>query len=91
MTLPKTCTCIRCDKKLGNYLAIKDGYQPADGLAFFSYGHYGSTYFDPMDGRSYLAIVVCDECVKEAEERLGVVRRVVHSDRAMADEEASQP
>ena len=28
-----------------------------------TYGHYGSTVFDPMDA-SYLEIVVCDPCLK---------------------------
>lgn len=53
--------CIRCDKGLDDIST----YQPNDGLCFVSSGHYGSTFFDPLDG-SYLEIVVCDECLKTA-------------------------
>ncbi len=38
------------------------GHQPNDGLSFHSYGHYGTTFFDPMDG-SCIQIAVCDECL----------------------------
>ena len=34
------------------------------GLMFQTYGHYGTTVFDPMTGE-YLEIVVCDECIKQ--------------------------
>lgn len=33
-----------------------------DGLHFRTYGHYGSTIFDPMDG-TYLDVAICDECI----------------------------
>lgn len=39
-------------------------FQPSGGLAFRTRGHYGSTFFDPMDG-SGLEIAVCDECVSQ--------------------------
>jgi hypothetical protein len=38
--------------------------QPAEGTAFQSQGHYGSTVFDPMDG-SYIEINVCDDCLRK--------------------------
>lgn len=59
------CYCIKCDKELDNlaYEYGEKGFQPMDGLDFFTYGHYGSTVFDPINGDS-LHIVVCDECVK---------------------------
>jgi hypothetical protein len=59
--------CIKCGKRLDNIGLTTKGYQPNDGLAFNTQGHYGTTYFDPMDG-SYLEIVVCDECIEKAEE-----------------------
>ena len=62
------CACIKCDKLLKNYQAGENRFQPDNGVAFLSYGHYGSTYFDPMDG-SFLEIAICDECLKEAVEK----------------------
>lgn len=53
-------TCIKCNKELKS--CFDDAVQPLGGTAFRTYGHYGSTVFDPMDG-SYLDIVVCDECL----------------------------
>lgn len=61
------CTCIVCEKSLGNIMDER-GFQPDCGLAFHTYGHYGSTFFDPMDG-SYLEIAVCDDCIRKASER----------------------
>ena len=55
--------CFRCDKELENVLNFHNVIQPKDGLAFVTYGHYGSTFFDPMDGTK-LEIVICDECLK---------------------------
>ena len=59
-------SCITCGKKLRNVDANADN-QPSDGTAFQSYGHYGSTVFDPMDG-TYLEINICDPCLKKAGE-----------------------
>lgn len=56
--------CVRCDKELDDIST----YQPNDGLCFMSYGHYGSTVFDPLDG-SYLEIVICDECLQKVQKR----------------------
>lgn len=60
--------CIRCDRVLRNFMAANKGMQPSNGLAFLSYGHYGSTYFDPMD-RTYIEISVCDQCLEDADRR----------------------
>ena len=69
MTLP----CIVC------------GYQPESAFngctvnplhkatAFNTQGHYGSTFFDPMDG-SYLEINVCDECLTKAKTENKILR-----------------
>lgn len=70
-------SCIRCEKQMRNYLDRQVGFQPEGGLAFFTHGHYGSAHFDPMDGRSYLELCVCDDCVKAMEEA-GNVRRKDH-------------
>lgn len=78
--MSETCRCIRCEKPMNNILdgfdaraGLKKGYQPTNGLAFYTQGHYGSTYFDPMND-SYLEVCVCDECV-EAAEKAGRVHR----------------
>ncbi|MGN6775977.1 hypothetical protein [Rhizobium sp.] len=61
-----TLKCIKCERGMEN---ISSGcHQPNEGLGFHTRGHYGSAYFDPMDG-SYLEISVCDECVKAADEK----------------------
>lgn len=56
--------CIVCKKQLENIMEER-GVQPDSGLSFLTYGHYGSTVFDPMDG-SFIEIVVCDDCVQSA-------------------------
>jgi hypothetical protein len=58
-------TCILCGGELPNPYSR---FQPDGGLAFITYGHYGSTIFDPMDG-SGLEIAVCDPCVLWALEK----------------------
>lgn len=59
--------CLSCGEELDNLdYNMQDGKRvevhPMSGLHFRTYGHYGSTVFDPMDG-SYLDIAICDECV----------------------------
>lgn len=56
--------CIVCGKTLCNVDSDVEN-QPYDGTAFTSYGHYGSTVFDPMDG-TFLEINICDEDLKKA-------------------------
>jgi hypothetical protein len=61
-----TLDCIVCDKPLE--AAVPDPVQtgvnqPYAGTSFHSYGHYGSTIFDPMDGQ-FIEINVCDECLE---------------------------
>jgi hypothetical protein len=61
-------SCIVCDKELDNLEystrsnSTKIEVHPMDGLHFRTYGHYGSTIFDPMDG-TYLDVAICDGCV----------------------------
>lgn len=80
-------TCVRCEKQMTNILAegtIRPGHQPVYGLAFATTGHYGSTYFDPMDG-TYLELSICDPCVEDAE-RKGHVFRSHPAGRAALEE-----
>lgn len=54
--------CFNCGAALKNL--DEDGFQPSEGLAFVTPGHYGSTVFDPMDG-TFLELAICDDCLKE--------------------------
>lgn len=56
------CKCLKCGTVLENIQEGRPYIQPLDGLAFMTYGHYGSTIFDPMDG-TWLEIAVCDKCL----------------------------
>lgn len=54
--------CLKCNIDLEDVQGGQPHIQPMGGLAFMTYGHYGSTIFDPMDG-SWLEIAVCDNCL----------------------------
>ena len=49
--------------------------QPYKATTFLSRGHYGSTFFDPMDG-TYIEINVCDVCLERAKSD----KKIVHYD-----------
>jgi len=58
--------CIVCDETLVNIMGdYEDGVQPDAGTSFSTYGHYGSTITDFMDG-TVTTICVCDVCLSEA-------------------------
>ena len=70
----KPVPCIVCDRVLEE--AMSDSFnQPYKATAFLSHGHYGSTFFDPMDGR-YIEINVCDVCLERAKSD----KKIVHYD-----------
>ena len=60
--------CIVCGIEVDNwdeaYPENSKVVHPIDGTVFRTYGHYGSTVFDPMDA-SFLEIVICCSCLKE--------------------------
>lgn len=56
---PTAMRCIVCDQDL----EMVGPLQPYGGVHFHSYGHYGSTVFDPMDGVTSWNIAVCDACL----------------------------
>lgn len=63
--------CIVCAADVENWDIAhpdEDVVQPIGGTVFRTYGHYGSTVFDPIDG-SFLDIVICDECLKSRLDR----------------------
>lgn len=70
----KPVPCIVCDKMLKEAL-IDSNNQPYKATTFITHGHYGSTFFDPMDS-SYLEINVCDECLEKAKSEKKIVHYV---------------
>ena len=76
-----TLPCIVCMEPLKNIFPAKSPAtgedwdqinQPDSGITFATYGQYGTTVFDPMDG-SFLEINICDDCVKEREAQGGFI------------------
>src|SRR5262245_53635627 len=61
--------CIACGRTLIQVMVESDVNQPYVGTSFKSYGHYGSTAFDPMNGH-YLEINVCDLCLIQHTDRV---------------------
>lgn len=66
--------CIVCRDLLDNIYT--PGIQPNAGLAFYSQGHYGTTFFDPMDG-SYIEVCICDSCLEKADKQGLIYRKQV--------------
>lgn len=58
-------TCIVCDYQPVVAIHDTNTNHPYKATAFTTRGHYGSTFFDPMDG-SYIEINVCDDCLIKA-------------------------
>lgn len=58
--------CIVCGCNLDP--VFPETHQPSRGLVFWTYGHYGSTYFDPMDN-SKMLIFVCDPCIEKNKDK----------------------
>lgn len=75
--------CLKCGRVLEPALPPPhSNWQPYGGTVFTSYGHYGSTVFDPPGGltlsRRALHITICDPCLRAAAiEHPGVVRHVL--------------
>lgn len=69
--------CLSCGKELDNleYTIGRNNTKvevhPMSGLSFRTYGHYGSTIFDPLGTGEYLDIAICDACIIK---NLGKVR-----------------
>lgn len=57
--------CIKCSKQLEPAFGGSDTRNaPWGATVFISYGQYGSTLFDEMDG-TYLELNICDDCLRE--------------------------
>lgn len=73
MSIEAMLPCFKCGKTLPNVCCDEEN-QPYGGTEFRTYGHYGSTFWDSMDGEE-LVINVCDECLREHGARLGQHKR----------------
>jgi hypothetical protein len=61
-----TLDCFKCGSALEPVLRDNAGNQPYAGTTFISYGHYGSTVWDPPiseGNRRFLEINICDRCL----------------------------
>lgn len=58
-----TVSCIICEQPLENIVCQDLSLnQPSQAVACETFGHYGTTVFDPMDG-SFLEFNICDPCL----------------------------
>ena len=64
--------CFICGQELKGFDPISVNH-PISGIEFTSYGHFGTTVFDPMDGTE-LAINFCDPCLEDGIRK----QRVLH-------------
>jgi hypothetical protein len=59
-----TLNCFKCGVTLEPAFREDTGNQPYAGTTFISYGHYGSTVWDPPGtGHRFLEINICDRCL----------------------------
>ena len=65
--------CFVCGKTLRNVFGECEN-QPDEGTEFRTYGHYGSTVWDPMNGEE-LVLNVCDACLRAHPDRLAQHKR----------------
>lgn len=73
MTQQAMLPCFVCGKTLLN-VDDQSENQPSGGTEFRTYGHYGSTFWDSLDGEE-LALNVCDDCLSLHKERLAQQKR----------------
>jgi hypothetical protein len=64
----KILTCIVCDYQPDIAYNGCEINQPYKATTFLSRGHYGSTFFDPLNG-TIIEVNVCDECLRKALEK----------------------
>lgn len=65
--------CLVCSRVLKNVCSQEDN-QPYGGTEFRTYGHYGSTFWDSLDGEE-LVLNICDSCLRGRQDRLGQQKR----------------
>ena len=66
MSISNPIPCLLCGTEL-QYAGIRGEEPinlPSDGTAFRTYGHYGSTFFDPGRNTAWFEIAICDACLR---------------------------
>jgi hypothetical protein len=58
--------CIICEQVavMMDYDDKPEMFHPMDGTHFITYGHYGSTVFDPVIDGTHLDILICNSCLE---------------------------
>lgn len=75
MTKEAMLPCFTCGKILLNIWADQEDWnQPSEGTEFITYGHYGSTFWDSLDGEQ-LVLNICDNCLRKNTKRLAKRRQ----------------
>lgn len=64
--------CIACNKTCEYIFKPHSLHPPISGTMFESTGNYGSTVWD-MEGRKFLQIVICDDCLIEKAHLVNVI------------------
>lgn len=67
-----TLHCICCDKELEAVDPTHAPYQPWAAIIASSFGNFGSTAFDSMQGEEELHFFVCDDCLRKRTHRIYV-------------------
>ena len=69
--------CFCCGKSLDEVFPedVQDGFTPYAGTKFYTYGHYGSTFWDSLDGEMVF-MVMCDECLRSKPDRVAYMKKV---------------
>jgi len=65
--------CFVCGNPLLNVFEQSEN-QPEEATEFRSYGHYGSTFWDSMDGEQ-IVLNICDDCLRKHPERVAQQKR----------------
>jgi hypothetical protein len=68
----------------GNWL------MPSGGTLFYTYGHYGSTFWDSITGADELQLVVCDACLKAKVNSLRVTSKLRLDDDSVVTTDTSK-
>jgi hypothetical protein len=74
--------CICCGKEITQSSGMDEfmnpdefASQPYEATVFYTYGHYGSTFWDPMNG-DQCVINACDDCLRKYPDRVRYIRKI---------------
>jgi hypothetical protein len=67
--------CFKCGKTLRNVCPDDTDNQPYEGTVFRTAGHYGSTFWDSIDGDEEIVINICDPCLRSHTTKIAQQKR----------------